>query len=885
MASGKQTSFQFGEVSPSLRFRTDAVSYSSGLSKLKNMYVRRSGGVSNRPGTSISSDFNYVFLKPGELEYYTPEEILDIKYFTFTSPQGQLIRLACVKTSSGNRLYYNGNLIASVSYQNVVADPVVVNAPDPSVIKFTYTKDGIFVSPACSFDGVLPAIDSGNIIIDFSGKAQLFHKEPLFNVPGVNTIGASGTPPFLPASFLVTAVLKDGTEETVTFEKNASYDPATWDENVLTGKVVLPTAGLNVFLKIQFDESSPKLSQVKFFNLYRSSSATGGRNAFYKLVSKQPYDGSTLLVTFNDYGVESLAETPPLDNSFYGNTFLDGAINGAYYQQRLILGFSPFSSQLKPGEAVASKIGAPKQLIAPIIFSETGAFSFSVPIEDGGRIVNWLSMDRLIAFTEKAVYVIRGGEQGILTPTTINPLRISTEGCSELITPKMSNRRGYFINSRGTKLMTIEFGIDGNLTVYEASTFAEHLFNGDIKEIEVLGGLEDTVYVLKTDGTLLRVTCTDEGIHGFSSLKTEGDVQHIFKEGNYLMAVINRNGVKLLEKFEDRNDKLKNEETYSDASIGFGYKLIKDSFGSGRYFRDGYTSFFPGGFEVLANIESTIPGQWIAGTPMKLQLSAPIESEISESFELHFYYDDNGAERTLRFIPELSSEIATGDLTWPYEISGYFSTDLPEYFQDAKNQPISSKEKLSRQSRFAPAFSILKSVDFYPLGILHNALGGGTNPHKVVVTADGEVLSSPINPFFSSLEIEKIGSEYELDLQDFYAYIKIGIPYDCEFETLDLETGGARTITDTKKLINAAGLGLMETRGGFAGIPEQTLENMTAIVTREDESFSNSTKNFNGHIVVHIPSEWNEPGRVTIKHVDPTPISILSVYPKGLAGD
>jgi hypothetical protein len=124
-----------------------------------------------------------------------------------------------------------------------------------------------------------------------------------------------------------------------------------------------------------------------------------------------------------------------------------------------------------------------------------------------------------------------------------------------------------------------------------------------------------------------------------------------------------------------------------------------------------------------------------------------------------------------------------------------------------------------------------------------------------------------------------------IEFPDYVCYGYVGDSYECEFETLDLEAGGERTVTDAKKLINAVGLGLMETRGGFAGIPEQTLENMTPIVTREDESLNNQTKNFNGHIVVHIPTEWNEPGRVTIKHVDPSPISILSVYPKGIAGD
>jgi hypothetical protein len=898
MASGKQTSFQFGEVSPSLRFRSDAVSYTAGLSKLKNMYVRRAGGVSNRSGTTIVSDFVGRFKKPGESTYYTPEEILDLKIFYFFGTDSFINEIACVKTGSVNLLYFNQNIINTVLFQNT-SETVLINAPDPNVINFTYTKDGIFVSPSCSFSGIIPSIDSGNIFVTFDGKAQLLHKDPIFNVPTVtgNVIfGASGKPPFLPASYMITVVLNDGTEETVGFVKNNTYDPAAWDENTLGSKIVLPTVELSTYLKLEYNIIGTKLQDVKFFNLYRSTNATGGRNAYYKLVSRQSYDKIATTIIFNDYGAESIGETPPLDNSHYGNTFLTDAVNSVYYQQRLILGFSLLSTKLKPGEALASKLGAPKQLISPIIFTETGAFTFSVPIQDGGDIVSWLSMDRLIAFTEKAVYVIRGGEQGVLTPTTVNPLRISEEGCANNIQPKMSGRRGYYINNRKTKLMAIEFGVDGNLAVYEASLFSEHLINKNVKEIEVISGIEDTIFILTEEGEMVRVTVTDEGAHGFSNITTKGKIKRIFRYGNLLRALIERNGIKYLEQFSDRFDKEKDEEIFTDATIGFGFRLALETFtNSGSYIRyiNGLSPIFRNiDFNYKANIEPNHPitPTWRAGDIIKIRTTGfsmldPIYRDNGQEFQLHFYYEDENKEiQTLRFVPDFSSEIATGDPIWAYEQSGYFLSDVPESLRDVKNQNISDKEKLSRHTRFVPAINTLPDR-FNILATLFNAAEGVNDKAKISVVADEDIISSPNNPYYPILYLEKEGANTVLNLGDYFAHGYVGIPYECEFETLDLETAGERTVTDAKKLINAVGLGLMETRGGFAGIPEQTLENMTPIVTREDESFNNQTKNFNGHIVVHIPTEWNEPGRATIKHVDPSPISILSVYPKGIAGD
>jgi hypothetical protein len=156
----------------------------------------------------------------------------------------------------------------------------------------------------------------------------------------------------------------------------------------------------------------------------------------------------------------------------------------------------------------------------------------------------------------------------------------------------------------------------------------------------------------------------------------------------------------------------------------------------------------------------------------------------------------------------------------------------------------------------------------------------------ISIFADGEIVSSPLNPNKDSISlVSDVTNLFTVTLPDWYCNGYCGMPIECEFETLDIEAQDARTLTDAKKLINAVGVGLMETRGGFYGIPDQELSNMTEIMDREDDNVNNQTGNFNGHITVNIPSEWTEHGRISIKHVDPAPISILSVYPKGISGD
>jgi hypothetical protein len=500
-------------------------------------------------------------------------------------------------------------------------------------------------------------------------------------------------------------------------------------------------------------------------------------------------------------------------------------------------------------------------------------------------------MDRLIAFTEKGVYAVRGGQQGVLTPTTVNPSLISEEGISKTIEPKMSGSQGYFVNNSHTKLMAIRFGDDGNLAVAEVSTFSDHTLFEDVHQLEVLGGGENTVYLLRRDGKLVQITATDSGVHGFSIIETDGHIESIFRgkakkpylkrkissdeDGRYydvLMCYVIRNGVRTLERINFRDDAYREGEMFADCASFFGVKLSDGG-------SNGYVKSIPYYNDYKVNIKSIT--DYSAGSIVELHWNLSDRPILYEGQRIHFFYEMNGVVQMIRAVQTEDSEISTGDTQFPIKTFAYFEADIPESLQDVRSQAISNTEKTRRFTRWLPA---VKSLLFYNISVFAN----GADEYPVSVFADGEVLSSPLNPNMPTIYATKnleIPEAYNVEFPDYVSYGYVGLPYQSEFETLDLEAEGNRTLTDTRKIINAVGLGLMETRGGFAGMPEQTLQNMEPIVTRQDESFNVQTPNFNGHIVVHVPAEYSEPGRVNIKHVDPSPISILSVYPKGLAGD
>ena len=81
------------------------------------------------------------------------------------------------------------------------------------------------------------------------------------------------------------------------------------------------------------------------------------------------------------------------------------------------------------------------------------------------------------------------------------------------------------------------------------------------------------------------------------------------------------------------------------------------------------------------------------------------------------------------------------------------------------------------------------------------------------------------------------------------------------------------------------GIALYNTVGGFAGLPDKELKDMAPIVTRDDLNMGNPDLGFSGYVAPRMPSQWDKVGMCKIRQVDSRPMTILSVYPKGMAGD
>jgi hypothetical protein len=238
---------------------------------------------------------------------------------------------------------------------------------------------------------------------------------------------------------------------------------------------------------------------------------------------------------------------------------------------------------------------------------------------------------------------------------------------------------------------------------------------------------------------------------------------------------------------------------------------------------------------------------WTAGSLLVLTASAPFFVAGDVGNEIHIN-DANGVEHRCR-------------------IASYTSTTVvgvrPHRDVDASLQATATTD-------WARAVDEVSGLDHLE----------GEN---VSVFGDGYVEASPNNPTIDTRTV----ATGAVTLGDHYKLIRVGLPYLSDIETLDLDSVQGETLIDKKKLITELIMTVEETRGIWAGHEppadgEAANDGLRELKYREGETYGGPVGFANGPIEIIIPSDWNKGGRVFIRQLDPVPMSILNIAPKGI---
>lgn len=106
-------------------------------------------------------------------------------------------------------------------------------------------------------------------------------------------------------------------------------------------------------------------------------------------------------------------------------------------------------------------------------------------------------------------------------------------------------------------------------------------------------------------------------------------------------------------------------------------------------------------------------------------------------------------------------------------------------------------------------------------------------------------------------------------IPEYAAIVHVGIPYNSDFESLDLVQDRS-----SMKIAKHVCLETASARGGYAGVD---FDNLTEFPGRKVSDGYGTIELQNENLKVNIPSSWGEVGRVCFRQSDPLPVEILGI--------
>jgi hypothetical protein len=551
----------------------------------------------------------------------------------------------------------------------------------------------------------------------------------------------------------------------------------------------------------------------------------------------------------DDGSVADDGQAPPTQEDLFNSVGAYPAAVGEYQQRRFLA-----NTPARRGKVWGSRIGS------------RGSFAMSTPLQDDDTVAFTLVGDQaqvvkhmidlrgLIVFTTAAVHAVGGndaGEGGVITPASIRPTQVSEDGIGRLAPLKVRHSALYLETHQDSVLDLVPVQTSAGLGGYEGfelSVFSNHLFDGyTIVDWAYARRPFGVVWCVRSDGALLGLTYVREfGIWAWHRHDTDGAVENIIAvpEGreDAVYMVVNRtiNGAtaRYIERMASRLESDIRDMIFMDAALTV----------DGRH--TGTTTMTLSGGSTWDNTEQIT---------LTASASFFVAGDVGNWV---YFYDDDGV------------------LMLRAAIEGYASGTVVTVRAD--RDVVGALQAVAWGNGSGSWGKAVVAVT----GLSH--LEG----EEVAVLGDGFVLASPNNWTLDSNDV--VVREYNaitvasgaIALPSPAVVVHVGLPYIGDLETLDLDGPGPRSQREAKKIVNAVGLFLQDSRGVWAGRPDKVattdpLKGLDEMKPRESEGYDDPPALVTDYTKITCGGDWNTNGRVLVRQVDPLPITVLSISPIG----
>jgi len=926
-----QPSFAKGVLAPSLHGRVDTAVYHVGLAKAVNAIIHPYGGISNRPGTKFigpckqhsaavrlipfqfkTSDqyvleFGNLYMRVIRNGGYVTETAVNITGATAANPvvitavghgysNGDEVYIASVggmvqlnqnryivanKTANTFELTHqvtgsniNGTAFTAYTSGGTVAKIYGITTPyaqaDLFELKYTQSADTMTITHKsyAARDLTRSGHTSWTLsVISFTPEQD----HPTGNTVTVNTVGTEtriyGVTAIKYKTFEESLTALNNTSRTITGATQANpvvitsagHGFSDGDEveiNSVTGmtelngrRFIVANKAVNTFELLGTDGtgftaySANGTANQTFVRVTNSNATEDNTIAWTAVAGAERYAvyrkdnglwgliGETGGVSFEDDNIApDTAVTPPM---FADPMAFAGYYPGtnSYYEQRQVYG----GSTNEPDTVYYSRVGDRKNMSAASPAAADDAFSTTLSARQVNEIRHFVPLNDLLVFTGGSEWRVNSGPDTAFELASVRQKPQSFWGSSHL-QPLTVGNTVFFLEENSAVVRNI--GYSYQLDAYTGTNvglLANHyLADNYVTHWALQHSPEVRFYLCRDDGKLLTITFDNEqeviawtdwttGCNcvndGYESVAVlkHSDTQDIDDIYFVVKRKINGNTVRYVEKLSARINDDPQDCYYVDCGLSYDTPI------------------------TITGITSANPA---------------VVTATSHGLS-------NG------------DEIDISDVVW--------QPDIDEYL--IESQPVQAVGRYKVANKTAHTFELISATDGDNIdGSDWNAyVSGGyvrlaqttfraldhLEGQSVVANADGNVVRN--------LTVTNGAVTFSRK----FSRVHIGIPYETDIETLDIEPPRG-TVQSIPVKIPYVGVKLEATRGLLVG-PATDL--YTEMKQREFERIGEPTRLFTGLKKITLKPAWNSRGKIFLRQKDPMPLTILSIAPWTEFGD
>lgn len=577
----------------------------------------------------------------------------------------------------------------------------------------------------------------------------------------------------------------------------------------------------------------PLPTEVK---VYRRPQA-GGAFGYIGSASTNSIASGNVVYDFVDYGggADYTHAPPTVDFSPLSAKPKTGMI----YQQRLIINDSTDKEAI-----YASRPGFQNNFTRDYPLDSDSALQFKSGTTGNARVLRFLDSNGLTVFTTAGIYA---NDPGALTPENIAMNSKGNWVIEDRVPPLKIPGGVLFVDKLTNTIRSLIFSNEaGGYPGEEVSIFSNHLFlNKNVISWTFQDGDIPLVWIVFDDGSLISLTYQRE--HQMQAWSRHDSSNGLFEccttvkdlsAKSQTFFVVKRGSVRTIECTTHRFTPDIKEFIGMDSSVVFD-QTMNAALGG-----------------VIFDITPNNPDDWTGPLTVTCNYMAlsmtPGNGQVGTTWR---FFDKDGSAVDLVVTTFLSAN----------QVIVQPSVEFP--FDQALNVTL---------------YSVATTLG--GLGHLEGQL--------VSVMVDGYVISSPNNDIENYADITVVGGAVTLPNGLKGAFIRIGVPFTSDVETLDVDTVEQKPTLLESKIVSRVFVKVYRTRGLYIGSKFSANDALTdgsdADYRMEDPETLNDNDDFIGNAAqalitkryeLPIPNDWKSSGRICIRQVDPLPYEILSIIP------